>query len=140
MRDNEIFYFERGAYFAGTLTYTIEVIEDRYIFKGRAFNDFCWMKDIEFEIPEKEIIKLERLLKPTTKWKRKYTSKDEILDGYGWDIVFKYKDTQLKSSGYEKYPLNYNRVVRNLQLFIERLGVKYDGDYQREGRKERLEL
>ena len=139
-RENEIFYFERGAFFSGSLMYRIELIEGKYILKGHPYNDFCWMDSIEIEIPEKEIVRLEKVLKPVMKWKKKYESKEEILDGYGWNIFFKYKDTQIQSSGYERYPLNYGKVIRDLQLFIERLGVKYDDDYQREGRKERLEL
>ena len=42
---NQIFSFERGAYFSGDLRYAIVVNEGRYVFKGEAFNDFNY-KDI----------------------------------------------------------------------------------------------
>ena len=137
---NEIFYFERGAYFSGSLEYKIELIEGKYILKGRAYNDFCWMDAVKFEIPAEEIMSLEKLLKPVAKWEQEYETQDDILDGYGWDIYFKYGSTLIETSGYEKYPRNYDRIVSALQRFIERLGIKYNEKYQREGRKERIKL
>ena len=137
---NEIFYFERGAFFAGSLMYKIEAFEGKYILKGIPYNDFCWMDDIEFEIPEKEILCLEKLLKPVLKWKKQYETKDEIFDGYGWDIYFQYKDRFIKTQGYEKYPINYRKVIKKLQLFLEQLGEKYNENYQSEGKSERIEL
>lgn len=137
---NEIFYFERGAYFSGSLEYKIELIEGKYILKGQAYNGFCWMDAMKFEIPAEEIVRLEKLLKPVAKWKQEYETQDEIYDGYGWDIYFKYGGMLIETSGYEKYPRNYDRIVSVLQKFIERLGIKYNEKYQREGRKERIKL
>lgn len=45
---NQIFSFERGAYFGGDLRYAIVVKEGRYVFKGETFNDFYWMDNCEF--------------------------------------------------------------------------------------------
>ena len=138
--NNVVFYFERGSFFSGSLMYQIDLIDNKYILKSYAYNDFCWMGGTEYEVPEKEIHKLQSLLKPVSKWKRTYECKLEILDGYGWSIYFNHKDTLIDSNGYEKYPLNYRPIINKLQLFVERLGVKYDDDYLREGRKERMEL
>lgn len=124
----------------GDLLYQIVNIDDRFVLKGCARNEFCWMKDIAFEIPEKEIDKLMKRLSPASKWKRKYEVDDEIDDGYGWDIRFKYKDVRIKTGGYEKYPKDYYRVIKRLQRFVERLGAKYNEEYQKEGYKERIEL
>ena len=137
---DEIFYFYRGSYMGGDLLYQIVNIDNRFVLKGRACNEFYWMKDIEFEIPEKEIDKLMKRLNPVLKWKRKYEVKDEIDDGYGWDIQFKYKDVRIKTGGYEQYPRDYCRVIKRLQRFIEILGAKYNEEYQMDGYKERLEL
>lgn len=138
--ENEIFYFERGAYFGGTLMYWIEAKDNKFILRGQPYNNFHWMDNIEFEIPEKEIDKLIKLLNPVLKWKGKYEAEYEILDGYGWDIRFKFNDIKIKTGGYEKYPRDYCKVIKRLQLFIERLGAKYNEEYQKDGYKERLEL
>lgn len=134
---NETFYFERGAYFAGTLWYRIEICEGKYIFRGRACNDFFWMKDYEFEVPKEELENIKKALAPVMKWERKYENENDILDGYGWSIYFKDKDILISTGGYEKYPTNYKRVIRDIQLFIERLIEKYNENYQLEGKKER---
>lgn len=138
--ENEIFYFDRGSYMGGGLMYQILNMDNKFVLKGRARNEFCWMKDIEFEIPEKEIDKLIKILNPVLKWKRKYGVEYEVDDGYGWDIRFKYKDIRIKTGGYEKYPRDYYRVIKRLQQFIERLGAKYNEEYQKDGYKERIEL
>lgn len=137
---NEIFYFERGAFFAGNLDYRIIFEDERFILNGYPRNDFFWMEPIKFEIPVKEIVRLQRLLKPVSKWKKKYENEDMILDGYGWNIYFCYKGCLIESYGYEKYPRDYDRVRRKLQLFIEWLGIKYNDNYQAKGRKDRIEL
>lgn len=139
-RENEMFYFYRGSYLGGDLRYWIENINNKFVFKGRACNEFYWMADMEFEIPEEQIDKLIKRLSPVLKWKRKYGVEYEVDDGYGWDIRFNYKDIRIKTSGYEKYPRDYCRVIKRLQRFIERLGAKYNEEYQKDGYKERIKL
>lgn len=139
-RENEIFYFYRGSYLGGDLRYWIENINNKFVLKGRASNEFHWMADIEFEILEEEIDKLIKRLSPVLKWKRKYEVEYGVDDGYGWDIRFYYKDIRIKTGGYEKYPRDYCRVIKSLQRFIERLGAKYNKEYQKDGYKERIEL
>lgn len=141
MRDkNEIFHFRRGAFFAGDLSYRIILEDGKFILRGDTGNEFCWMESSKFEIPEKEIIKLRRLLKPILKWERTYENEDMILDGYGWTIYFCYSGYLIESNGYEKYPRSYERVKRKLQIFIEKLGAKYNDNYQARGRKDRIKL
>ena len=139
-RENEMFYFYRGSYLGGDLRYWIENINNKFVLKGRASNEFHWMADIEFEIPEEEIDKLIKRLSPVLKWKRKYEVEYGVDDGYGWDIRFNYKDIRIKTGGYEKYPRDYCRVIKRLQRFIERLGAKYNEEYQKDGYKERIKL
>lgn len=135
-----VFHFERGAYFAGTLEYKIEKVENRFIFKGRAFNDFYWMDNVEFILPEAEVVKLCEILSPIKSWEKEYESKDEILDGYGWGVYFNYVDEVISSGGYEAYPDDYWKVIRKLQKHIEKLGKKYNINYQEQGAKERVKL
>ena len=137
---NQIFSFERGAYFSGDLRYAIVVNEGRYVFKGEAFNDFYWMDNCEFEIPEKEIEVLKKIVRPVEFWQKKYEAEDEIDDGFGWNIDFKYKDIFVGSGGYEKYPPNYGVVIWRLQRFVERIGAKYNKNYQRKGKLKRMML
>ena len=136
----EVFYFERGAFFGGTLMYKIENMDNKFVFKGRAYNDFHWMPNMEFEIPEKELDKLVQLLEPVLKWKEKYQIENDVLDGYGWSIRCKYKDTLIKTNGYEKYPSDYRQIIQSLQGFIEEVGKKYNAKYQIEGFEKRMKL
>lgn len=136
----EVFYFERGAFFGGSLTYRIEVSNNKYILIGYAHNGFCWMDNIEFEIPEKELDKLVQLLEPVLKWKEKYQIENDVLDGYGWSIRCKYKDTLIKTNGYEKYPSDYRKIIQSVQGFIEEVGKKYNAKYQIEGFEKRMKL
>lgn len=138
--ENEIFCFRRGAFFAGDLEYRIVLEDEKFILRGRASNGFCWMESSKFKIPEKEIVRLRRLLKPVLKWGKNYKNEDMILDGYGWAIYFCYNGCLIETSGYEKYPRDYERVKRKLQLFIEKLGAKYNDNYQVKGIKDRIEL
>lgn len=141
MRDkNEIFCFRRGAFFAGDLEYRIVHEEQKFILRGRTGNDFCWMESAKFEIPEKEIVRLRRLLKPVLKWEKSYENEAMIMDGYDWAVYFCYNGCLIETDGYEKYPRDYERVKRKLQLFIEKLGAKYNDNYQVKGIKDRIEL
>ena len=98
------------------------------------------MDNIEFEIPEKELDKLVQLLEPVLKWKEKYQIENDVLDGYGWSIRWKYKDTLIKTNGYEKYPSDYRKIIQSLQGFIEEVGKKYNAKYQIEGFEKRMKL
>lgn len=141
MRDkNEIFCFRRGAFFAGDLEYQIVLEDEKFTLRGRTGNDFCWMESSKFEIPEKEIVRLWRLLKPVLKWEKSYENEHMIMDGYDWAIYFCYNGGLIETDGYEKYPKDYERVKRKLQLFIEKLGAKYNDNYQVKGIKDRIEL
>ena len=124
----------------GVLMYRIEVEDGKYKLKGYMRNDFYWMDDVDFEIPEKEIHKLIKLLRPVMKWNEEYQPDDEIFDGYGWDIDFQYKDICIKTGGYEEFPSDYCKVRKRLQFFIEKLGKKYNKKYQKDGRKARIKL
>ena len=98
------------------------------------------MESAKFEIPEKEIVRLRRLLKPVLKWEKSYENEAMIMDGYDWAVYFCYNGCLIETDGYEKYPRDYARVKRKLQLFIEKLGAKYNDNYQVKGIKDRIEL
>lgn len=141
MREQEeIFYFERGAFFSGQLVYKIIKVNGKYIFTGRGMNAFYRMKKVEFELPESELNNLRKVLDAICEWDSEYKTDAHILDGYGWSLYFFHDGEKLESHGYESYPLNYKEVIIGLQEYIETICAKYNGDYEAEGREKRIAL
>lgn len=135
-----IFRFERGAFFGGTLCYEIEKSKVDISLSCHNMNGFAWMKNYQISIPEAELIELFRVLEPIRKWKNDYQTENMILDGYGWSISYNYAGNKVASKGYEKYPADYRRVVKEIQCKIEDLCKKYDPDYDEMGKEERINL
>ena len=88
---NQIFSFERGAYFSGDLRYAIVVNEGRYVFKGEAFNDFYWMDNCEFEIPEKEIEVLKKIVRPVEFWQKNTKQRMRLMMVLGGILILNIK-------------------------------------------------
>ena len=140
-KNKQIFYFERGAYFRGYMTYIIEKRENKYFLKTRGDNGFFWLPYREYEIAEEDVKDLATVLEPVKKWEKKYEDElENILDGYGWSINYRFKTTRIKSQGYEQYPNGFRRVIKDIQAFLEQLGSKYDEEYFAPGLEERMRL
>jgi len=137
---DEIFYFERGAFFSGQLVYKIIKVNGKYIFTGHGMNAFYRMKKVEFELPERELNNLRKVLDAICKWDSEYKTDAHILDGYGWSLYFCHGSDRIESHGYEAYPSNYKEVIIVLQEYIEAICAKYNGDYETEGREKRIAL
>lgn len=137
---NTIFSFERGAYFAGMLEYTIQENVDCMIFNSRSSNDFWGMKDYQFSMPKSAIAGIELALTETLEWDREYVYPHEILDGYGWHIYFNYDGMNISTEGYGAYPPDYRRVIRSIQSEIEKLCKEYAVDYSADRIEERMAL
>lgn len=137
---DEIFYFERGAFFSGQLVYKIIKVNGKYIFSGRGMNAFYRMKRVKFELPEIELNNLRKVMDAICEWDSEYKADTHILDGYGWSLYFYHDGGRIESRGYEAYPLNYKEVIIGLQEYIENICAKYDGDYETEGREKRIAL
>lgn len=88
-----------------------------------------------------DIYKIAAIVAPVMKWKEEYQSTLGILDGFGWSIEYCYKGIRVKSSGYESFPSNYNKVVNELQEYMETLCKKYAADkYKEDEAKDRRRL
>jgi len=139
-RQDEIFIFERGAFFSGQLDYKIIKTNGKYIFSGRGMNAFWGMKRVEFEVPESELNNLRKVLDAICEWDSEYKTDAHVLDGYGWSLYFCYDGDRIESHGYEAYPPNYKEVIIELQEYIESICAKYDGDYEAVRRDKRIAL
>lgn len=137
---DEIFVFERGAFFSGQLCYKIIKTDGKYIFSGRGMNAFYRMKRIEFELPENELNNLYKVLEAVCEWKAEYKPDAHIFDGYGWSLYFCHEGDRIESHGYEAYPSNYKKVIKGLQEYIENICAKYDSNYETAGLEKRLAL
>lgn len=147
MYDNEIFRFDRGAFFGGTiivLIYEMPDDENHVEVHVRLLNGFCErMKSKQFLMQKKELEKIKSFLEGILDWKTEY--KDEqtagILDGYGWEIEYDYNNFSFSSQGYECYPPDYQENISGLQEIIEDLCAGYDSDhYDVQNRIERINL
>jgi len=119
--EKEMFSFERGEFFGGSLDYRIKNMH----FSMRPYNAFCKMQQCEFDITERELLKIVSIIAPVTKWKENYDNTEFILDGYGWHIKYSYKGVNIYSHGYEAYPEDYKLVIGELQNYMEELCKKY---------------
>ena len=136
----KVFHFERGAYFAGTLEYTVWEMHDHMLFESQSSNDFCHMRDYKFSFPKEDMNLFNPLLKPILKWKTVYENTDEIYDGYGWSIEYSSEGFSINTRGYEAWPIDYKFRIRKIQQLLEKLCKKYAIDYSIEESKERLLL
>ena len=133
MDEKVTFEFERGAFFSGQLNYRIENMH----FTMGACNAFHSMQCYEFDVTEEDIQGICAVIVPVKKWKEKYDNKDGILDGFGWSIKYRHNGIDIKSQGYEAYPKNYEKVIKELQECMEKLCKKYAADQYKEDEAER---
>ncbi len=80
--------------------------------------------------------KIGAIIAPVRKWKREYRSTLDILDGFGWSIEYCYDGIGVKSEGYEAFPSDYQKVVGELQEYMETLCKKYAADNYKEDEAE----
>lgn len=120
-KDNSlIFYFSYGSYFGGECEIII-INNGNGKCSVYAFGYNGWELYWKFTIPIAEIKSLEEIVQPARKWLRKYEVQEDILDGYGWELVFIGTDYTIKTSGYMANPRNYfkitNKMIKQLYKF-----------------------
>lgn len=141
MQDEVVFKFDQGAFFSGSLEYTITRKDGNYHFDGYFYNDFVNMSPVSFDVTYEEIEELLEAIKPAHRWKRKYETLFDVYDGFGYTLISRFDSCRVNSEGYECYPMNYVSVITNLQEKIEDLCLKKDPDhYDHKGRAERIKL
>ena len=53
------------------------------------------------------------------KWKKKYNSKYEILDGYKWQLKLRNRKGEAKHiEGHESYPKNFKDLIKELNILF----------------------
>ena len=128
-----MFLFDRGAYFSGSLTYSIIDMH----FSMSCYNDFWDMQKFEFDVTNEDLYKIEKIIEPVKKWEREYNIDDEVFDGFGWSIAYHYGGTDIVSEGYEAFPKDYAKVTVELQEYMETLCKQYAADNYKEDEAER---
>ena len=136
----EVFRFERGAYFGGSLEYAIYECESDMLFEGYPGNDFAWMKRYSFRFLKSEMSIVLGALDIVRRWETYYEGEEDIDDGETWDIMYEYNGISIHSGGYEVYPDDYREGITTLQNAMEELCAKYSDFYSKVGLKKRLEL
>ena len=85
MKDEVVFKFDQGAFFSGSLEYTITRKGGNYHFDGYFYNDFVNMPPVSFDVTYEEIEALFETIKPARRWKRNYETPFDVDDGFGDD-------------------------------------------------------
>ena len=136
----EVFRFERGSYFSGSLEYVIYECDSDMLFEEDSGNDFLWMKQYSFLFPKSEMSIVLDALAIVRRWETYYEGEEDIDDGETWDIMYDYNGISIHSGGYEAYPDDYREGITALQNAMEELCAKYSAFYSKMGLKKRLEL
>lgn len=115
-----IFSLSYGSYFGGACIITIEKQDedsDLCIIKG--CNGYFY--NAEFSIKKDSIDSIRETLDKVKQWNKEYKCPEDILDGFDWEVEFVTGKRRISRSGYMAYPENYNEVMQELIMFIEKL-------------------
>tara|TARA_Y100000813_G_scaffold121192_1_gene86874 strand:+ start:554 stop:976 length:423 start_codon:yes stop_codon:yes gene_type:complete len=76
---------------------------------------------IPFDSTQQE--KLIQLIKQCcSSWESSYeNSAETMVDGQSWELIFKSGDLDINSSGYEKWPANFDSFVSSLELLTKKV-------------------
>ena len=138
--EQEVFCFERGAFFSGSLVYKIIQRGEELWFIGGGRNRFAYLGDVEFQVTMDDLAGLIKALKLTAKWEANYEPVGVVvMDGFNWSIECDFPSYKKHTKGYEAYPYNYRYAIKRIQGEIEKLLKKYS-DYREDEGMARMNL
>ena len=113
------FKFFIGGYFGTNVEVKLEKEDLLFYISDRSF-DFR-SEDPTHIISIKDNLDWQKLVKflATLEWEKHY--RDEgILDGNHWEISFRTKESKLKSSGSNEYPIEFKKFIRLLNAITRK--------------------
>ena len=114
------FKYNYGSYHSGYYEYSIILEDDKAMFRANGSNGVDLY--IDKEIDKSYFEKLAKVINDNKiyKWNGFDETDKDILDGYSFELIVKYKDdSTLKAYGYMKYPDEYNIGHEALTNFLE---------------------
>ena len=114
------FKYNYGGYNGGYYEYSIILEDDKAMFSANGSNGVDLY--IDKEIDKSYFEKLAKVINDNKiyKWNGFDETDKNILDGYSFELIVKYKDdSTLKAYGYMKYPDEYNIGHEALTNFLE---------------------
>lgn len=104
----------------GTSSWTLKLLDDDTVIVTRLVEgasepvEFTASKEVMAQV--NEIVKRNRMYR----YKGYYKPVFEVLDGWSWDFVLKYKDgSETRADGYMRYPKNGGAAFREITDFLE---------------------
>jgi hypothetical protein len=120
-----IFHLNYGSYFGGYLEFVIYRNNGDFIMEVGGMNGVHL--EWHFAIPESAIDAVAKSALPVKKWETEYYNPG-VMDGYEWEIQLNWKECHIKSKGYEKYPEDYESVLKSLQNAIQEIHDRYSDE------------
>ena len=120
-----------GSFFGGAVD--IEFIkENESICKCIIVGANGYSVDSEFLVSMTDLKRLDPTIKKICRWDDDYQNPDEIYDGFGWEIEIHMGDVDTRKHGYEAFPRNYNKVMKELITFVDEFFKKSvpEGEYR----------
>lgn len=100
--------------------YSINIRDGKYYIKGVGYSESTL--NINKVIKSSDMEKLNNIIKDNNidSWDGFDESEDNVLDGYGFKLIVKYKNgDSIEAKGYMKYPDNYKKGHNALEEFLE---------------------
>ena len=100
--------------------YKITIRDGKYHMTGTGYNSSTI--NINRDITESDMEKLNNIIKDNNidSWDGFDESDDNVLDGYGFKLIVKYKNgDDIEAEGYMQYPDNYKKGDNALEEFLE---------------------
>ncbi len=83
-------------------------------------------------MPEEELVRLGRILKPLRRWKR-YYDREDVDDGWEWEIDYCFGGISIQTAGHESAPPFFN-------YYEKKLGKMLDAQYEAYGKDRQITL
>ena len=118
--DIESFTYNYGSGEGAWNEYSITIKNGKYNIKGVGYSESTL--NINKDIKSSDMDKLNSIIKENNiaSWDGFDESDNNVLDGYGFKLVVKYKNgNTIEAKGYMKYPDNYKKGHNALEEFLE---------------------
>ncbi len=112
-----------GAFFGGDVDIEFIKVNESFC-KCKIVGGNGYSVDSEFLVSRNDLNRLVPTMKKICKWDDDYKNTYEIYDGFGWEIEIHMGDIDTCKHGYEAYPRNYKKVMKELIRFVDKLFKK----------------
>lgn len=113
-------HYHSSAYFSGTTEVKFEKGNLFFRFSLYHMNPYLLWEKVEIKSPG-AWLNFYRSMVNSTNWERNYNH-PAIMDGTNWELDLKYPDMHIQSSGYHRWPDDFDNFIEGLKA----LGIPLD--------------